>query len=90
MIKWIIPRETAEWVGPVTLSGNLGLGVLELAVLPAGDRPLAGDWDAPMILDTEPGALVAGLTPGSYRLWARVTAAPEAVVFDDLAVICIT
>ena len=85
---WRLPRESVEWVGPVTLDGDEG--VLERALVPSGQRPAEADWKAPTTIGTERGLLVQGLAVGNYRLWARVTDLPEVPVFDDVATIIIT
>lgn len=75
------PRETIEFQ-PVSISVN-GVVVttgIEYAVTTDGARPLV--WNIPTILDGKTGFMVQGQPPGTYTVWARVTANPETVVIN--------
>ena len=84
---WRIPRESIEWVGPITMTGT---GALTVALVPDDARPTPADWQPPTVLDGERGVLVGGLEVGVYRLWAKVSDTPETPVFSRLAYIYIT
>ena len=87
-ITWEIPRETTEWIGPVTVSPS-GLSV-QLAILPVGQRPTETDWDDPVVLDGAPGLLLTTPTVGTYAYWAKVADTPETVVIEAFALIRVT
>lgn len=75
------PRETIEFL-PVTITVD-GAAVttgIEFSVNPLSTRPTT--WSAPYILGLQSGILISGYTAGVYVVWAKVTAAPEAVVVD--------
>lgn len=82
---WRIPRETVEWIGPVTVTP--ADKPLELAILPVGERPAAEDWQAPLVIDGKPGLMFTPTDPGAYSYWARVTASPETPVVEAFATI---
>ena len=83
MTTWNLPRETIEWVGPVTVTADgEPATAVELALLPLGTRPAGDVWQAPLVLDGGQGLLVNGLAPDRYVLWARVTDAPETPVLE--------
>lgn len=75
------PRETDE-LQPVTVTvdGVATTAAVEFAVVPNGERP--GDWTAPYVVGDKSGVRVAGLAPGLYRVFARVTDTPEVPVID--------
>lgn len=83
--QWHIPRETEEWIGPVTVTP--ADKPLELAILPAGERPTADDWEAPLVIDGKPGLMFTPPGPGAYLYWARVTGTPEKPVVEAFATI---
>ena len=86
--KWKIPRETKEWIGPVTYTP--ADGALELAFLLGSARPVEADWQEPLVLDGQPGLLVDQPAKGTYALWARVTGSPEVVVVEKFATVVVT
>lgn len=86
LTRWVLPRGTLEWVGPITVDENDEPTTgFELAVLPRGIKPEADDdvWEAPLALGPELGVLVGRgsnhvLAPGVHRVWVKVTdASPE-------------
>ena len=96
--EWVLPRESEEWVGPlsVTVSGQV-ITTFQVAVVKHGQRPTT--WATP---DSDPrtpftalGVLVGPatanvLTPGTYRIFVKVTSSPELPVLDDAGQIVIT
>lgn len=92
MTTWTLPRETVEWVGPVTITHEgEPVGTFELALLPRALRPTESDWAAPTDLEGQAGYLInTPLDPGVHRLWARVPGVPETPVLDDVGTVIIT
>lgn len=75
------PRETVEFIPiAVTIDDVEVTTGIEVAIAQRGARPTT--WQAPTTLDTRIGILISGLTPGTWHIWARATAAPETVVID--------
>ncbi len=75
------PRETVEFQ-PVTVTVDsvaVTTGV-QFALVTDGARPSA--WVDPTPLSGKIGVMLTGLTPGNYRIWAKVTSAPETPVID--------
>lgn len=88
-----IPATSTEYIG-MTVTGpaevDLMDNIIEMAVVGAAAIPGNSDWVTPTLLTFRsqhvaqvqlligPGARV--LTPGVYRLWARVWEAPETPV----------
>lgn len=85
MTDWIVPRETTEWIGPVTFTP--ADETLELAILPHRARPTEDDWETPLVIDGQPGLLLTTPEPGLYSYWARITSSPEIVVVEAFATI---
>lgn len=86
--NWRIPRETEEWIGPVTVTP--ADKPLELAILPVGQRPVPADWETPLVIDGKPGLMFAPPASGAYSYWARVTSSPETPVVEAFATIRVT
>lgn len=81
MTSLVLPRETVEYIPvPVTLNGVVTIMGVEFAVVADGSRPTA--WTAAAVVTGKTYVLVTSLTPGQWRVWARVTAAPETVVIE--------
>lgn len=95
---WSVPRESREWVGPITVTATVDgtttpvdPTALAFAVLPAGSRPVTDDWTAPV---AEPGGDgtkfgVQADPVDSYQrlgIWVRVTDSPEIPVLDPSTV----
>jgi hypothetical protein len=77
----VYPRESTEFVAvAVTNAGSPVTTSLEFAVVADGARPTA--WTASTTLSGNTGILITGLTPGFYRVWARVTSSPETPVIE--------
>jgi hypothetical protein len=89
---WRIPRESSEWVGPITVTLTVdGEQVpaepdeISLAVIPLGQRPEEADWVSP---DAEPGGSDLGLMVepvDSYQelaIWLRASDASETPVLE--------
>lgn len=94
MSDWTIPRESREWVGPLTVTVD-GQAVTnyEVAVTDRDTRPT--EWASPDVIDSRLGVLVGPGTArplgrDSYRIWVRVTGDVEAPVLDDVGTITIT
>ncbi len=85
---WTIPRETTEWIGPVT--GRTGVTDVEFALIPRGARPVEADWTAATIDDGAPGHLASDLEVGELHLWMRYVDGPELVVHESVGVITVT
>ena len=81
------PRETVEFQpitvavdgAPVTTGVAFSV-VAEDALFPDGTRP--GAFTAATTLSGRIGVMVAGLAPGTYRVFAQVTSSPETPVID--------
>ena len=95
---WTLPRESEEWVGPLTVTVNgAPVTTYQVAVVKHGQRPTA--WATP---DNDPrtpftalGVLIGpgtanALAAGSYHIWIKVTSSPELPVLDDAGQIIIT
>lgn len=98
MSVWILPRITVEWVGPIVVTAD-GTPVTgwTYALFPPAYRPDLPEEVAatPDLLDDGVGILVGpgtgnDLARGTYRIWVRYVAAPEAPVLDDVGTIHIT
>ena len=92
--NWTLPRESEEWVGPLTVTVNgAAITAFTVAVVAVGARPAS--WLAPDLLGGLYGVLVGPggtwpLTAGSYAIWVKVTAAGESPVLDNAGSIIIT
>ena len=84
-----IPRESTEWVGPITITVDdepVTSGV-QFAVIPERDRPADDDWTDPYL---EPGGTALGVWQAPVadyqvlRVWAKITDSPEIPVLDDV------
>lgn len=88
LTTWTLPRESKEWVGPVTVTvSGTPVTTFTLAILPKGTRPASGDWATPYALDGGLGLLVGPgstlvLPVGVHRVWAKITDAPEIPVAE--------
>jgi len=81
MTALTVPRETVEYVPvDVTVNGVVTTTGIEFAVVLDGARPSA--WTAAVVLSSRTYVLLTGLTPGQWRIWARVSAAPETPVIE--------
>jgi hypothetical protein len=86
MSDWKMPRESLEWVGPLTVSAN-GVPTLtyQVSLVKVHERPktflppdpLAGGLG----LLVGPGGTWA-VEPGTYTIWVKITSAGEAPVLD--------
>lgn len=75
------PRESVEFQ-PVTVTrdGVVITSGLSFAIVPDGDRPVT--FTAAEILGGETGVMIQGLERGTYRIFAKITSAPEVPVID--------
>lgn len=75
-----IPAESVEWVeSTVTLDGVVKTTGVEFSITPDNNnRPLV--WGAAVVRGGKTGFLVSGRTPGTYRVYARITDATDQVV----------
>lgn len=94
MNEWRMPRESLEWVGPLTITVN---GVVTtsyvVSVVPLRTRPTL--WLPPDPLLSAYGMLIGpgGTWPlgtGVYQVWAKVTVTGETPVVDNAGTIYIT
>ena len=89
-----MPRESLEWVGPLTVTANgVATTTYVVAVVAHNARPTA--FLAPDLLGGQLGALVGPggtwpLVPGYYQIWVKVTASGESPVLDNVGTIVIT
>ena len=75
------PRESVEFQ-PVEVTRD-GLTIttgVEFSIVPDGDRPLA--FTPAAVVNGTTGVIVTGLTQGTYRIFARISAGPETPVID--------
>lgn len=81
MTALTLPRETVEYIPViVTVNGVVTTTGVEFAVVIDGSRP--STWTAAVVVEGATFVLVTGLTPGQWRIWARVSAAPETPVIE--------
>lgn len=78
----IYPKETKEFQPfQVELNGVVVTEGVKVAVIRPATRPVALDWDDPVVLTTGGLAvLINALDVGSWNVWAQVTAGDEVVV----------
>lgn len=87
---WRVPRESDEFVGPITLTATVDGAVVpissdavQFAVIPDRARPAEADWADPV---GEPGGVGIGVTAAPvstsirYGIWAKITDNPFAPV----------
>lgn len=74
-------RETDEFQPVTVMVDDIAVkdGV-EFSVVPNGERPAV--FSPPMVIGDEIGVRVFALGPGGYRVFARVSSAPETPVVD--------
>lgn len=78
-----LPRETVELVPVVVTNRETGAAVItdvETAITLGAARPTT--WTDAVVVADKTYALISGLRIGTWTVWARVTAAPEAPVID--------
>lgn len=90
MTMWNVPRETVEWVGPVTYTP--ADATLRLALIPKAARPAPADWQTPEVRDGKPGITINGpaVGVGEFHLWAELTRGPDTPVAARFAVVRVT
>lgn len=92
--NWTLPRESREWVGPITVTVNkVATATFTVSVVPMGSRPAV--FLLPDVLGGELGALVGPgstwpLDPGVYGVWVKVAATGESPVLDNIGTIVVT
>lgn len=66
-----------------TRDGIPTTGSVEYAILPKAQRPEDNPtaWVPPATLEGKSGIMLESLTPGFYRIWARITTTAEAPVY---------
>jgi hypothetical protein len=75
------PRESVEFQPvKVTRDGSTVTEDLSYAVVLDGHRPET--FTPATIVGTDTGVMVSGLAPGTYRIYAKMTAGPEIPVID--------
>lgn len=78
----VFERETTEFVPvTVTVDGAITTTAVQFAVTDAfTERPVT--WVNAVIIGGKTGFMLQGRAVGSYRVWAKVTDAPETPVID--------
>jgi hypothetical protein len=78
----VYQRESVEFQPVnVTVDGSPVIADLLFAIVRDGQRPVT--FSPGYVIGTESGVMIAGLEPGTYRIYAQVTAAwPETPVLD--------
>jgi hypothetical protein len=75
------PRETVEFQAvTVTVNGQVVTDDVEFSITERDVRPTV--WDVAVVNGSEIGFMVEGFDPGVWKVWARVTSAPEVPVVD--------
>lgn len=75
------PRETVEFQPVVvTIDGQVITAGVQFAITAGSERPTV--WLDPVLIGGKAGLMIDGPAPGLYRVWARVTDAPEQPVID--------
>lgn len=75
------PRESVEFQPiKVTQDGAAVTTGLSFAVVPDGQRPVT--FSPATVLGDEAGVMLSGLTAGTYRIYAQLTAGVETPVLD--------
>lgn len=93
---WRLPKETKEWIGPITVTAD-GAVITgwQIALIADGLRPSEADWHAADQVGIEYGVMIGegsnypSLSIGSYLLWVRFDNGTEKPVVFDFAVIII-
>jgi hypothetical protein len=76
-----VPRESVEWWPfTVTVNGSPITTGVETALTLTNARPAT--WTPATVRDGKTLIRIAGLTPSTYRAWARVTRSDETAVVD--------
>ena len=91
-VAWTLPRETKEWVGPITTKAN-GVAVtnFKVALMIETARPVVSDWLDPVPDGTDLGVIAGPNLPiGRYKVWVKYSTALEDVVLDDVGIVDIT
>lgn len=75
------PRETVEFQPvSVTRDGAAVTAGLAFAVVPDGTRPVT--FTPAVVAEGKTGVMVSGLTAGTYRIFAQISAGAETPVID--------
>jgi hypothetical protein len=75
------PRESVEFQPiTITVDGAVVITGVTFAIVNDGGRP--STWTAPTTLGGNIGVMLTGLTPGLYRIYAKVSSSPETPVID--------
>ncbi len=98
MTTWTISRWSKEWIGDIAVAANgTPVTTWTYAVLARGQQPAsaAAIDGTPEVIGAERGILVGPgtdhvLSPGTYVIWIRYVANPEAPVINDFGVIVVT
>lgn len=71
-----LPRETLEFLPiTVTVDGQEVTAGVKVCVVTGRNRPT--EWVDPVELDGKIGVLTEGHAPGTYKVYAQITDAPE-------------
>ena len=74
-------RESIEFLPvTVTVDGQPVTAGVTFCIAPQSARPT--EFAAPVTLGGKIGVMIQGLTPGGYRIWAKVTSNPETPVIN--------
>lgn len=73
------PRETIEFLpAPITVDGVPVVTGIQYSIVPLYGRPTV--WVAQLTVGAEIGVMVQALDPGTYNVFAKITASPEVPV----------
>lgn len=77
----VVPRETVEYI-PITaeLNGVVTTTGVSYAIVLEDARPTS--WTSATVLNSATYALISGLSEGNYKIFVRVSAAPETPVIE--------
>ena len=73
-----VPRESVEFFPVNVLLDGAPTNDFSTSVAARGTRPTT--WTPATVVGGRAGVMIAGLQPGTYRVWARVSADPESIV----------
>ena len=75
------PRETDEFSSLTVTSNGVPITTgVSFAIVPDGARPVT--FTPAVVLSGKIGITIVGLTPGNYRVFAKVASSPETPVID--------
>lgn len=95
LTTWKVPRETQEWLGPVTVTvGGTPVTNFKLCLLPEGTRPptdpASATWLNPAMSGPDAGLSMSGLSVGTYHLWALYSTGLEPGIVVEAGLVVVT